>query len=125
MSNQVKVALPGYNAETDTDPSHFSLYLDGTLDHVLVKEKTRGTQAVASSSTATISHSLSYYPFYMACAEARDALVEEPGDEFEWVAGGFNLFGGYYQYATTSNLVLGNRESSSKDFTYIIFYDQL
>lgn len=125
MPRGVKIALPGYNAETDTDPAHFSLYVDGTTDHVLVKEKSRGVSSVADFNTQTIAHNLGYFPFFMACAESPAELVEEPGDEFEWVNGGFNLFGGYYQYVTTSDLLLGNREDVTKDFTYIIFHDQL
>lgn len=119
MAKGVKVALPGYNAETDTNPAHFSVYVDGTLDHVLVKEKSRGSQSVNASSTENIAHSLSYYPFNMQ-------YVEISSGEFEWV---YNSFGGafnpYYSYVTTSNLVLGNSDVSARTFTHVIFHDQL
>lgn len=119
MSKGVKVALPGYNAETDTNPAHFSLYVDGTLDHILVKEKSRGTQSVNSGSTANVAHSLGYYPFNMV-------YVDIGGGEYEWV---YNAFGGafnpFYSYVTTANLVLGNQDASARDFTHIIFHDQL
>ena len=119
MLKGVKVALPGVNADESTDPKDFSLYVDGTEDHILVKEKSRGTQSVNASSTATINHALGYIPFNMQC-------VEISAGEFEWV---YNAFGGafnpYYSYVTTANLVLGNQDGSSKTFSHIVFYDQL
>ena len=39
MPQVFKIALEGYNAETDTDPNHFSLYVDQEVDYVLIKEK--------------------------------------------------------------------------------------
>lgn len=122
MPKVLKVALPGYNAETDTDPAHFSLYVDGTLEHILIKEKARGSQSVNSSSSANISHALGYYPHTWQ-------FVERSAGEFSWVHNDFSsLFDSehpYYSYVTTSNLVLGNADSSAKTFTYLIFHDQL
>ena len=68
MSNVFKVALPGYNAETDTNLDHFALYVDGTTDHILIKEKTRGSVAVNNGSTVEINHNLTYVPFALAYA---------------------------------------------------------
>ncbi len=122
MPKVLKVALDGYNAETDTEPAHFSLYVDGTLEHVLLKEKARGTQSVTASSTASISHALGYYP-------STFAFVERSAGEFAWVHNDFSaLFDTdhpFYSYVTTSNLVAGNNDASDKTFTYIIFHDQL
>ena len=39
MGNVIRVALPTYNALTDTNPDHFALYSD--QDWVLIKEFTR------------------------------------------------------------------------------------
>ncbi len=119
MPKVVKVALSGYNAEDDTDPSHFSLYLDGTLDHVLVKEKTRGVQAVASASEQTIAHSLGYFPFSAVTVEVSAGEYQVSYNSF---GGAFNSF---YNYVTINNLILGNQDGSSRDFTYLIFYDEL
>lgn len=122
MPKVLKVALPGYNAETDTNPAHFSLYVDGTLEHVLIKEKTRGSESVNASSSDNIAHGLAYYPHTWQ-------FVETSSGEFAWVHNDFSaLFSTdhpFYSYVTTSNLVLGNADSSARTFTYLIFHDQL
>lgn len=119
MSKVTKVALSGYNAEDDTEPSHFSLYLDGTLDHVLVKENARGVQSVSSASESTIAHSLGYYPFSAVTVEVSAGEYQVSYNSF---GGAFNSF---YNYVTINNLILGNQDVSARDFTYLIFYDQL
>ena len=122
MAKGVKVALPGYDALTDTNPAHFSLYVDGTLSHVLIKEKARGTQSVGASAEVTVAHGLAYYPHTWQ-------FVERTSGEFSSVHNDFSaLFDGnhpYYSYVNSTNLVMGNADSGSKTFTYIIFYDQL
>jgi len=119
MPRGIKVALPGINALTDTDPANFSLYIDGTTDHILIKEKARGTESVEDAAADSIAHSLGYFPLAMA-------HVEISSGEFQWV---YNAFGGsfnpFYAYVTTTNLVLGNSDTSARVFTYLIFYDQL
>lgn len=110
MTNVVRVALPGYNAETDTDLDHFALYTD--QDNVLIKEKTRGSISVAGGGgTQTITHSLGYVPFWAVYANG------------EWVYGN-NIYGDYKAYATTTTLVLRNNNASARTFLYYIFYDQ-
>lgn len=123
MSKGFKVALPGYDAETDTNPAHFSVYVDGTEDHVLIKEKTRGAEQVNSGTSDTISHGLSYFPFVMACVETSTA------GEYMWVHNDFSaLFDSvhpFYLYVTTANLILGNDDVAARTFTYLVFHDKL
>jgi len=119
MPNGIKIAKPGTNALTDTDPENFSLYVDGTTDHIIVKEQSRGTQAVGAADSETIAHSLGYFPFNME-------YVEVSAGEYQWVYDAFGgAFNDFYTYVTTANLILGNSGAASKTFTYIIFHDQL
>ena len=113
----IKIANSGINALTNTNPKNFSLYVDGSEDHILVKEKSRGTDSVNAFTTKTINHDLGAFPFTMV-------QVEISSGEFEWVYGtsAYNL---YYAYVTTAQLLMRNGEASSKNFTHIIFYDEL
>jgi len=86
MSQVFKIALPGYNAFTDTDPDHFSLYVDSddSDDYVLIKEKTRGSETVAGSSSTNIAHGLSYVPFVIVFAEISSGKwIQARGDSSE------------------------------------------
>jgi hypothetical protein len=119
MPRVIRVALSGYNALTDTDPSHFSLYVDGTTNHILVKEHSRGTQAIASGDDDTITHSLGYFP-------SAAVMAEISSGEFQHVFNANPLTSNeYFCYVTTAGLVIYNAAGSTKTFTYIIFYDQL
>lgn len=53
MARGIKIALPGYNAFTDTDPNHFSLYVDQSVDYILIKEKTKDTVSVNGTTNRT------------------------------------------------------------------------
>lgn len=117
MANGLKIALPGYNALTDTDPSHFSLFVDGTEDHVIIKEKTRNTESVNGSSSENVAHGLSYPPLAMVYAEVS-------AGEFQW-ANGITIYSSYQTAVTATNLVLSNSDVSARTFTYIIFHDEL
>lgn len=110
MTYTIRVSLAGYNALTDTNPDHYALYADS--DWVLIKEKTRGSVSVAGSGgTQTITHSLGYVPFFAVYANG------------QWVYG-YDMYGDYRAYATTTTLVLINNGASAKTFKYYIFYDQ-
>lgn len=119
MANVVRVALTGYNALTDTNPAHFSLYVGGTTNQTLIKEQSRGTTSVSSSSEGTVTHGIGYYPHAMVATEVDTG-------EYEWI---YNSFGGafnpYYVYVTTEEIVFGNSDSVTKPFTYVVFYDNL
>lgn len=66
MSQVVRIALPGYDALTDTDPDHFSLYSD--IDNVLIKRFATGQSTIADGSPTIldITHNLNYIPFFIA-----------------------------------------------------------
>jgi len=109
MNNVIRVALPGYNALTDTDPDHFALYTDE--DWVLIKEKLRGSQVINAGDTLTINHNLGYVPFFAVYADR------------EWIHG-YNIYSNYKCYATTTTLVMINNDVTNRTFAYYIFYDQ-
>lgn len=116
MQQVLKVALPGYNAETDTDPDHFALYIDGTTDHILIKEKIRASVSV--NGTVNIAHGLGYVPFCLVFCEttagAYRKLYSTPIDGV-----------GFWFEVNTTNLVLRNTSGSAKTFSYYIFYDNI
>lgn len=117
MPNQVfKVALPGYNAQTDTDPNHFSLYVDQATDYVLIKEKTRGSINCNNATTTSVAHGLSYIPFVLAYA-----IV---GDDYVFLSGG-DLTGTYNFKMTvdSTNINFINGTGSARVVKYYIFYD--
>ena len=113
MKQVIKVALPGYNAETDTNPDHFALYSDE--DWVLIKEKLRDSIEVDAFSSETITHNLGYVPFF--------AVYANNGTFGKWI-NGYNIYEEYKCYATTTTLVLINSSASAITFQYYIFYDQ-
>lgn len=119
MSNVLRVALPTYNALTDTNIDHFSLYTDD--DNVLIKEKARGTVST-SDVTTTIAHNLGYIPDFKAYVD----------DQFSFLFKGWKLIAAqesafsiapFYAEADTTNLYLINNTGGSLDFIYYIFYD--
>lgn len=120
MSNTIRVALPSYNAETDTNPDHFALYSDE--DWVLIKEKTRGSSTVSASSSTNIAHGLSYIPMVLVFAEAADGDVGTAGKWYQVAGKDSNSLVGIE--VTTINLILTNNASNAKNFKYYIFYDQ-
>jgi hypothetical protein len=114
-----KVALEGYNAETDTDPNHFSLYVDQEVDYVLIKEKLRGSIEVADSDSENIAHGLDYIPFAIVFAEISSGVWRKILGDDE-----FNSNNVDYSINTT-NLVLNNNSGGAVDFKYYIFYDRM
>ena len=117
MANGIKVANSGINALTDTNPKNFSLYVDGSLEHILVKEQSRGTGNATSGATREITHSLGSVPQAMV-------HVEVSSGEFQQVYGNQG-FSDFSVWATTSKLFMKNLDASTRAFTHIIFYDQL
>jgi len=114
MAQVLKVALPGYNALTDTNLDHFSLNTDG--DNVLIKEFTRGSTTV-SSSEVQITHNLNYIPLFFV-------FVYRNYDQNGWVTPYFPNFSvDYYIYADTTKLYFNNVTGTSTTFKYYIFYD--
>lgn len=111
----VKIALPGFNAETDTNPDHFALYVDNQVDYVLIKEKTVGTRTVTTSDT--IAHNLGYVPMCLVFAEVSTGVWRRL---YSRDIGGW----GAYYTVDSSNLNLYN-SGGAKKFAYHIFYDKI
>jgi hypothetical protein len=119
MTNGVfKVALPGYDAEVDTDPDHFALYVDRETDYILIKEKTVDSIIVSSGGSQAIAHGLGYVPLCIVHAERISG---------EWKKiFGYPIDGaGLWFEVDTTNLTLHNDTGSSVDFAYHIFYDNI
>lgn len=116
MSKGMRVALPGYNALTDTNADHFSLYTDE--DWVLIKEFARGAGTVSYGSIAEITHSLGYVPAFLVYTEMGSNLYRlSSSNNF--------LYGGWRCYADTTKLYIVNNYSSTyTNYNYYIFYDQ-
>lgn len=113
----IKIAYSGVNALTNTNPSNFSLYIDGTDDHILVKEFSRGTQSVNSGATSTTAHNLGYPPLF-------SSFVEILGGEYQWNYG-YSPYSDYRVYVDTTNYYLVNGGGSSKTFSTFLFYDKV
>lgn len=117
MSQVFKIALPGYNAFTDTNPNHFSLYVDQLVDYVLIKEKSVATVNVTGTSQ-TIAHGLGYVPMCLVFAETsagtwRKLFSRQIDGTLLW----FEI--------DSTNLTLYNTTGSAKNFSYHIFYDNI
>lgn len=113
--NVVRVALPGYNAETDTDPSHFSIYSD--TDNVLIKEFSRGAGDVTG--TVSITHNLGYVPFYLAWGQVGTTRYR--------AINYYEIQSGIWRaYADTTKLYIINYSSNTyTGYKYYIFYDNV
>lgn len=118
MGMSFKVALDGYNAETDTDPNHFSLYVDSDdpTEYILIKEKATGESVV--SNTTNIAHGLSYIPFCLVFAEV------SPGKWRKLFSQPITGNGLWFEVSDT-NLILRNDTGSDVTFAYHIFYDNI
>ena len=112
MVKVIRCALSGYNALTDTDPNHFSLFTGE--DDVLIKEHSRGT---VNGQSESVSHNLSYFPHFYAYGEISSGRFQ--------IATGYNLFGDFRAYVDATTLYLQNTTGSDKDMRYFIFYDDV
>ena len=114
-----KLALPGYRADTDTNPDHFSVYYDSTDPNspVLIKEKLRGSSTITSGSSVTIAHGLSYIPM---------VIVFLSSDANTWVQlrGDSGYIGGFIEVNST-NLIIHNTGAVTQTAKYYIFYDKV
>jgi hypothetical protein len=118
MSQIFKVALPGYNALTDTNPDHFALYVDNAVDYILIKEKSVATISINSSSYTNVPHGLGYVPFCLVFVETSSGvwrkIFSRPID-----------VSGFYFEVDSTNLTIYNDSGSAKNFSYHIFYDNI
>jgi len=117
MAKGIKIALPTYNALTDTNPDHFSLYVDGTTDHILIKEKTRSSQSV-NAQNVTVAHGLGYVPLCYVYVEVSAGVWRQIFNRAIDTTG-------YWYSVNATNLVLNNDTGVAKTFAYYIFYDNI
>lgn len=117
MTKVIRVALDGYNALTNTDPSRYSLFSDS--DNVLIKEKARGSGTIAAGSTATIAHNLGYVPIFLAWGQVGTTRYR--------AINYYELQSGIWRaYADTTNLYILNFTGNSyTGYKYYIFYDNV
>jgi hypothetical protein len=104
MAGLMRVALPGYDASTDTNPDHFALLSDE--DWVLIKEFTRGSDVVVSGNSKTITHSLGYIPLVMVYTRSGDIWSILSGESVEVTSTTLKIF-----------------SNNGTQFKYYIFYD--
>lgn len=115
MAQTLRVALPGYNALTDTDPDHFALYADE--DWVLVKEKLHDTLMIGASSHVHITHNLGYVPFALVWGKLT-------GEKWSSLQGDSADLMGSIALNTTELIIYNNDGNNAHAFEYYIFHDQ-
>lgn len=116
----IRVALPGYDAKTDTDPDHFSLYTDE--DNILIKEKARGAFTRASG-VEVIPHNLGYVPDFKAFVNDQASPFLRHGWKAIGAQNNAFIINNFTAYADTTNLYIANNSGINCEFTYYIFYD--
>lgn len=126
MKNVTRIALPGYNALTDTNLDHFSLYTD--KDNILIKEKSRGSITNigdGSEVISTIAHNLGYVPLFLVYVYDTQAV----NNNNKWKLLAHFSSGAsvppYLAIADTTNLYIYNFTAATIDFKYFIFYDNV
>jgi len=131
MSNVVRVTLPNptggfYDASTDTDLDHFSLYSD--LDNVLIKRAFTGLGHVAVAGGSgytvdTIAHNLGYIPFFTVYAN----FIDLTGDNEKLLNNQSNPFSvpSAIASADVNNLYIYNFQATTLPYAYDIFYDDM
>ena len=125
MPNVIRVALPGYNAETDTNPDHFALYSDE--DWILIKEFARGTKNIPIGREAYFYHNLDYVPFFLVYVYDLNGRADPnvvankwklvPNSVVNYAVAPFTACGG------TNSIVITNNDTTTI-FKYYVFCDQ-
>jgi hypothetical protein len=117
MDYLARVSLPGYDSLTDTNPDHYALYTDGTLDHILIKEKVRGSRSISAFSSIIIPHKLNYVPFVLCFYESAQGV-------FRKIHGATSPSSSNPYFKVDSiNLTLRNSTATVIVMKYYIFYD--
>lgn len=111
MNQVVKISLPGIDVNESTDPNNFSLYVDEEEqdEHILLKEKSRGTV----SSGGSHSHNLGYIPFFLIYGEVSSGLYQ--------LATGYDAVSGIPRAKSTPNVL----KTAGGDMKYFVFYDNM
>lgn len=122
---KIRVALPGYNALTDTDIDHYSLYSD--IDNVLIKRKITGSQTVTSGGAptkVTVYHNLGYIPFFMVYY---DCSYYYGGTTWAIVNNQYNAFEvpEIIAGADTEKINIWSYSGTNINVSYDIFYDNM
>ncbi len=125
--NVLRAALPGFNAETDTDPDHFALFTDE--DYVLIKEFTRGSVGITGDGSEvieTIPHNLGYIPLFFVY------VLDINHSPTKWKLLAHNTAGAsvppYIAVVDEDNLYIYNFLAAAVgevQFKYYIFYDDI
>jgi len=129
MNNLVRCALSGYNALTDTNPDHYSLY--GDVDNILIKRFSTDYIEIEDPTypddytLSSITHNLSYIPF---CMVYRD--IYNDGLYWQIVNNQWNPFSPPDAICgiNTSNLKIynfGGHSDGIMPTAYDIFYDNM
>jgi len=117
MAQSVRISLATYNALTDTDPRHYSLFAD--QDNVLIKEKARGNSSVVNGATLSVTHSLGYSPDFFVYAETSTAGRYR-------VNNGYDIPGAAIKsYVNNTYLKVLNQLGATRTIKYYIFYDNI
>lgn len=114
----IKIANPGIDVLTDTNPDNFSLYIDGLSDNVVVKFKDDQFVDVAAFATKVINHGLNYVPFCIA-------FKLETGPTWKRLCGHPIDGTGCWFSVDKQNITITNNTGSPVSFKYIILYDDL
>jgi len=115
MGQTIRIALPTYNALTDTNPDHFALYADE--DWVLVKEKLHNSLMIGAGSHVHITHSLGYVPFVIVFGKTS-------GEKWSLLQGDASDLTAKIEVSTTELIIYNNDGVNAHAFDYYIFHDQ-
>ncbi len=115
-----KVALPGYRADTDNNPDHFSVYYDQNdpEENVLIKEFTRGSATIANNASQTITHNLGYVPLVFC-------FVQLDPNTWALIGGDSGAINAYIEVTKTTLIIHNTSFTTTNKFKYYIFYDQI
>lgn len=120
MAIKVRVSLPTYNALTDTDPRHYSIFAD--QDNVLIKELARGAGDLASGGIATIAHNLGYIPHVKCYGKQTSGTVTNWALLLAGQSEGLQLVEAYLD--TTNLYIKKIANGNTGSYKYYIFYDE-
>lgn len=115
MAQTFRISLPTYNALTDSDPRHYSLFADS--DNVLIKEHSRGSASVSNGGTEEVDHGLGYLPHFFAYTEMSSGRYR--------LTNGYNIYLGWKTWVDTSTLYINNNSGQEAGTKYFVFYDDI
>jgi len=111
MATTMRVSRPTFDALTDANIYNYSIYADS--DNVLIKEHSRG--GGTTSSTATVTHSLGYIPFYLLYTEVSAGRFA--------LNGYYDVSGGVWRVNINTSTMEIDTSMTDGKYRYYIFYD--